>query len=189
MSSGEVSTRTRITGLPVAATASASSELNTISPDAAPGDAGRPVATIRRSAEGSIVGCRSWSSVIGSTRLTASSRLMRPSFAMSTAMRIDALAVRLPRPRLQHPQLPVLDGELHVLHVAVVPLEQRRRALELLEHRRQRRLHRRLLGARLDARGLGDVLRRADAGDDVLALRVDQELAVEQVLAGRRDCG
>ncbi|KTT89630.1 hypothetical protein NS44R_14985, partial [Mammaliicoccus sciuri] len=30
------------------------------------------------------------------------------------------------------------------------------------------------------------VLRRADAGDDVLALGVDQELAVELALAGRR---
>ena len=29
--------------------------------------------------------------------------------------------------------------------------------------------------------------RRADAGDDVLALRVRQELAVEPLLAGRRD--
>ena len=50
---------------------------------------------------------------------------------------------------------------------------------------RQRPFHRRLVGARLLARGLGDLLRRADAGDHVLALRVDQELAVELLLAGR----
>ena len=38
--------------------------------------------------------------------------------------------------------------------------------------------------AHLLAGGLGQRLRRADAGDDVLALGVDQELAVEAVLAG-----
>ena len=46
--------------------------------------------------------------------------------------------------------------------------------------------HRRLVGAGFLARRLGDFLRRADAGDDVLALRVDQEFAVELLLAGRR---
>ena len=46
-------------------------------------------------------------------------------------------------------------------------------------------LHRRLVGAGLLARGLGDLLRRADAGDHVLALRVDEEFAVELLLAGR----
>ena len=44
MSSGEVSTRTRMTLRPAFLAASASSELNTISPEAAPGEAGRPVA-------------------------------------------------------------------------------------------------------------------------------------------------
>ena len=57
------------------------------------------------------------------------------------------------------------------------------------KHRRQRRLHRRLLRARLDPRHLGNVLRGANAGDDVFALGVDQELAVERVLAGRRIAG
>jgi hypothetical protein len=41
----------------------------------------------------------------------------------------------------------------------------------------------------VDPRGLGDVLRRADAGDDILALRIDEEFAVEFLGAGRRDCG
>ena len=49
-----------------------------------------------------------------------------------------------------------------------------------------RAFHRRLVGAGSFARGLGDLLRRADAGDHVLALRVDQEFAVEPLLAGRR---
>jgi len=38
----DVSTRTRMTFLPSALSFAASSELNTISPEAAPGDAGRP---------------------------------------------------------------------------------------------------------------------------------------------------
>ena len=54
---------------------------------------------------------------------------------------------------------------------------------------RHQLLQRRLVGAGVDAGGLGDVLRRADAGDDVLALRIDQELAVERLLAGRGIAG
>ena len=91
--------------------------------------------------------------------------------------------------RLQHPQLAGLDGEFHVLHVAIVALEQFGRAAELGEDLRQRRLHRRLVGPRLDPGGLGDVLRRADAGDDVLALGIDQELAVEFMRPGRGVAG
>ena len=58
--------------------------------------------------------------------------------------------------------------------------------VELLERLRHRAFHRRLVGAGFLARGFGDLLRRADAGDHVLALRVDQEFAVELLLAGRR---
>ena len=123
MSSGEVSTRTRMTFLPSALSRVASSDVNTISPDAAPGEAGRPVAITLRSAFGSMVGCRSWSSEAGSIRATASSLVISFSFASSTAMRSAALAVRLPERRLQHPELALLDGELEVLHVAVVLLE------------------------------------------------------------------
>jgi hypothetical protein len=96
MSSGLVSTRTRMTLWPAFLAASASSELNTISPDAAPGEAGSPEARILRSALGSMVGWSSWSSAAGSTRLTASSSVISPSEASSTAMRRAALAVRLP---------------------------------------------------------------------------------------------
>ena len=76
---------------------------------------------------------------------------------------------------LQHEQLALLDRELEVLHVAEVILEELRDADELGVRGRQ------LL------RELGDRLGRADAGDDVLALRVRQELAVE--LGGRRSPG
>ena len=43
-----------------------------------------------------------------------------------------------------------------------------------------------LVGLRHHLLELADRLRRADAGDDVLALRVDEELAVELLLAGGR---
>ena len=86
---------------------------------------------------------------------------------------------------LQHPQLALLDRELHVLHVAVVLFEQRVDPRQLLERLRHRGFHRGLVGAGFLARILGDVLRRADAGHHVLALRVDQEFAVQLALAGR----
>ena len=87
--------------------------------------------------------------------------------------------------RLQHPQLALLDGEFEILHVAVVPLQRAVDAGELGESVRHRRFHRRLVRAGFLARLFGDLLRRADAGDDVLALRVDQKFAVELLLAGR----
>ena len=79
MSSGEVSIRTRITASPAAASFSAWSAVNTTLPDTAPGEAGRPLAITLRSALGSSVGCSSWSSEAGSTRSTASSRVISPS--------------------------------------------------------------------------------------------------------------
>ena len=71
--------------------------------------------------------------------------------------------------------MPVLDRELDVLHVAVVLLEPRHRLEQLVERLRQPLAH------------LLDRLRRADAGDDVLALRVHEVLAVEAVLARSTD--
>ena len=88
--------------------------------------------------------------------------------------------------RLQHPQLALLDGEFEILHVAIVPLQRGVDARELGEGVRHRRFHRRLVRAGLLARLLGDLLRRADAGDDVFALGIDQKFAVELLLAGRR---
>ena len=65
---------------------------------------------------------------------------------------------------LEHVELAVLNGELHVLHVAVVILEQ---VADLDE-----------VGIRLGELlfHLGDGHRGADAGDDVFALRVGEEL-------------
>ncbi|MNL61286.1 hypothetical protein D3C87_1851930 [compost metagenome] len=70
--------------------------MKTISPVAAPGDAGRPEPMISRRACGSIVGCSNWSSEAGSMRATASFFEIIPSSAISTAILSAALAVRLP---------------------------------------------------------------------------------------------
>ena len=77
-------------------------------------------------------------------------------------------------PRLQHEQRPLLDRELDVLHVAVVLFER------LLDFEQL------LVDLPVPLRHLGDRLRRADAGHHVFALGVDEKLAVELVLAGRR---
>src|SRR3989440_9987645 len=58
-------------------------------------------------------------------------------------------------------------------------------ALELLERLGHRAFHRRLVRARLRPRRFRDLLRGADAGNHILALGIDQELAVEPLVAGR----
>ena len=83
----------------------------------------------------------------------------------------------LRRARLEEVEPALLDGELDVLHVAVVPLERGHRLEELVVR----------LGQTLAQ--LGERLRRADPGHDVLALRVDEVLAVDALLAGRRIAG
>ena len=72
---------------------------------------------------------------------------------------------------LEHPELALLDGELEVHHVSVVVLEDLEDVEELLA---------RLLEAG-DLGQVGDRLGVADAGHDVLALGVDQEVAVALV--------
>ncbi len=103
MSSGLVSWRHRIRLVsPLAASASASSAKNTTLPVAAPGPAGRPLASSRPSAiaaffaAGRNTGRRSWFSASGSTRRSASSFEISFSSTISTAMRTPAKPVRLP---------------------------------------------------------------------------------------------
>ena len=84
------------------------------------------------------------------------------------------MAGALAAPGLEHVQLLVLDGELEVLDIAVVLLQVLGDLVELVVGLGQRLLQ------------LRDRLGGADSGDDVLALRVDQELSVELVLAGAR---
>ena len=95
-----------------------------------------------------------------------------------------ALAVRLPRARLEHEELALLHRELDVLHVAVMGFQPGRDARQLGEGLGHRFFHRRAFGTARPRAALGDGLRRADAGHHVFALRVDQKFAVERALAG-----
>ena len=177
--------RTRITFSPPLARASASSAENTMRPDAAPGDAGRPLATTLRSAFGSRVGCSSWSSAWGSMR---QHRLLAGDQALLRHVDGDlhgGLRGALAGARLQHPELAALDGELDVLHVAVVALELLVDPHQLAVGARHLLLEGRERALPLAAAGAIDGLRRADARHHVLALRVLQVLAVEHLVAGR----
>ena len=98
--------------------------------------------------------------------------MSRPSPTASTAKRIGGLGGALRVARLQHVQAPLLDRELGVLHVAVVAL-QRAHDVEQLGVRRGHPVAQ-----------LGQVARRAHAGDDVLALGVDEEVAAGLGRAG-----
>ena len=125
-------------------------------------------------------------------RVDAGDRLLARDQALARHLDGDAdrrLGGALARARLQHPQFAALDGEFEVLHVAVVLFQAIADADEGGERIRHQLLQRRLVGAGVDAGGLGDVLRRADARDDVFALGVDQEFAVKQLLPGRRVAG
>jgi len=125
MSSGLVSIRTKMTLRPSACSLAASSDENTISPDAAPGEAGSPVAITSRLAPGSMVGC---SNLIERGRVDPRHRLFPGDQAFIGELDGDAqarLRGALAAAGLQHPQLGLLDREFHVLHVAIVLFEQR----------------------------------------------------------------
>ena len=83
---------------------------------------------------------------------------------------------------LQHPELAALDGELDVAQVLVVLLERAHHVAQLV------------VGALVDLLEIGERDGVADAGDDVLALRVLQVVAVDPLrargrVAGERDAG
>ena len=88
---------------------------------------------------------------------------------MSTAILSAAAAGALGGPRLEDVQRSVLDRELDVLDVAVVALQHVHRRLELGVRAGQHLLE------------LARAAAGADAGDDVLALGVDEELAVRRL--------
>ena len=189
MSSGLVSSRTRMTASPSWASRSASSASKTILPVAAPGlarqargdDIARRVRVERRVQQ-----------LVQRRRLDPRHRLLLGDHALVGQIDGDlqrrlggALAVA----GLQHPEPALLDRELDVLHVAVVALQPLDDVDELGEDDRHGLFHRGGGLAHLLAARLGQRLGRADAGDDVLALGVDQELAVQLRLAGRRVAG
>ena len=104
-------------------------------------------------------------------------RAISPSLAHLDRRGHHRARVHLAVAGLQAVEPAALDRELEVLHFLVVRLEPVAQFDELPVELRHFLRHRR------------DRLRRADAGDDVLALRVHQVLAEDDVLAGRRDCG
>ncbi len=171
-SSASVNGRARITSRPCAAAATASSAVKTTSPLAAPGEAATPRASTSKRASGSKVGCSSASSAPASI---VSQRLLGRQQALVDGVDGEAhggLRRALGAACLQHVQAAALDGELDVLHVAVVRLE-RAQDLEQLRVRVGQ-----LVGQ------LVQRARRAHAGDDVLALRVEQEVAARLGRAG-----
>ena len=112
------------------------------------------------------------------TRLSASSWVIFQRSRLACLGHVDGHAQRgragaLADAGLEHPELALLDGELGVAHVLVV-------ALEAGEDGEQ--LARGSSGSALCQRV--EVLGVADAGHDVLALGVDEEVAVRPVLAG-----
>ncbi|CEG08892.1 hypothetical protein BN961_02312 [Afipia felis] len=126
--------------------------------------------------------------LIERSRLDAGHRILLRDQAFVGELDRDAqrsLGSALAVTGLQHPQLALLDREFHVLHVTVVLFELLIDARQLREGIRHFGFHRRLVRTRFLAGGFSDFLRRADAGDDVLALRVDEEFAVQLALAGR----
>lgn len=87
-------------------------------------------------------------------------------------------------PALQHPKLAFLDRELDVLDVAEMRFELGAGCSQIGEHVWHQPLERSSLVAGCLPRCLGQGLRRTEPRDHVLALRIDQILAVEFVGAG-----
>ena len=124
MSSGVVSLRTRITG-PFLDASTASSAVKTARPTAAPGDASIPFASLVSVFERRRIEHRMQQLI----ELLAAPRAAPLPFVDHAFLhhvdrdahrgRAGALAVA----RLQHVQLAVLDGELEILHVAIVLFE------------------------------------------------------------------
>ena len=101
-------------------------------------------------------------------------RLVNQTFVHHVHGDLDGGRARaLARARLEHEEASALDCELHVLHVVVVALQQLDDVSELLVDGGQFFLQ------------LADGLRRADACDHVLALRVQEILAIELLLPRR----
>ena len=173
-SSGVVSVRTRIVLRPCSFHATASSAVKTICPAAAPGEALSPLqatsillvgidARVEELVERLRVDHADGASLVDQAFVNQIARDFHRGFG-------GALCVA----GLQHEELPALDRELQVLHVAIMALEPRGDLFELCVD----------LG--LQPREIRDLLRRANARNDVFALRVGEVLAEELPLAGVR---
>src|SRR5262249_30761634 len=87
--------------------------------------------------------------------------------------------------RLQHVERAALDRELDVLHVVVMRFKLLADTDQLFERVRHGLFHGRQFRFVGELAFDGEVLRRADAGYNVFALRIDKIFAVKHVLAGR----
>ena len=96
MSSGDVSTLTNIVFCIMPLSLSASSDVKTTLPLAAPGDAGKPFAIIFKISFSSKVGCNKVSRVFGSSLKTASFFEINFSLTISTAILTADFAVLFP---------------------------------------------------------------------------------------------
>ena len=135
MSSGEVSRRTRTTFSPRSAHSLASSAEKTILPEAAPGEAPRalPMMAAFFRASASNWGCSRVSRERGSIMATACFSSIMPSSTRSQAIFRAAAGVRFAVTGLEHIELAVLHGELHVLHIVIMVLQGLADTLKLLE--------------------------------------------------------
>ncbi len=125
MSSGTVSMRTSRTFLPFCAHATASSAVKTTAPVAAPGEAGRPFAATATVLARLRVEDRV-QELVERLRLDLEQRFLLRDEALLAHVDRDLHGGQT-RPLavagLEHVQGVLLDGELEVLHVLVVPLE------------------------------------------------------------------
>ncbi len=92
-------------------------------------------------------------------------------------------------PGLQHPQLALLHREFDVLHVAVMRFQLLIDIHQLLEDPREDFFHRQRVSTGFKACLLGQILWRADTGDHILALRIHQKFAIEDLFARGRVTG
>ena len=113
----------------------------------------------------------------GLMRMTASSLEIRPYLGHIHSHAKRGRRCALPGTRLEHVERALFDGELHILHVAVMFLEDGADLFELL------------VDSGHALRHLGQVHRRADAGNNVFALGIDEEVAVKRLFARARVAG
>ena len=94
---------------------------------------------------------------------------------------------------LEEPELALLDGELHILHIMIVVLQLVLNTIQLIVDLRHSLFHRRIFGHTLLLRDtcalspalrtdLSDLLRGTDTSHNVLTLCVHQILTIEEVL-------
>ncbi len=83
---------------------------------------------------------------------------------------------------LQHIELALLDGKFEVLHIGIMFFQLQPNRIKLGKNFRHSLFHR--LAIAVLTGGLGQWQWCADSGNNIFALRIDQELTVKAVLSG-----